>query len=152
MKADITLKPIDAAKPGSAFTHRIRVGWADCDPARIAYTGRLPVFALEAVDAWWGHVVGNDWFSLNVDRNYGTPFVHLDLDFKSPVTPRFPLDCTVQLMKVGDKSVTFFVSGFQNDVLCFQGTFVSAFVVADRFQPIRVPDDIRAIIEPLVAG
>jgi hypothetical protein len=32
------------------FTHAIRVGWADCDPARIAYTGRIPYFALEAID------------------------------------------------------------------------------------------------------
>ena len=42
-------------RPDNAHRHVIRVTWGDCDPARIAYTGRLPVFALEAIDAGvWG--------------------------------------------------------------------------------------------------
>lgn len=142
------MKPIEASVPG--FVHRIRVGWGDCDPAKIAYTGRIPVFALEAIDAWWEATVGDDWFSLNVDRNYGTPFVHLELDFRSPVTPRAPLECTVSLTAVGTKSISFLVTGSQAGVLCFEGKFTSVFVVADAFSPIRIPDDIRAIIEPLI--
>ena len=72
----------DASGP-AVFEHEIRVGWGDCDPARIAYTGRLPVFALEAIDAWWEHVLGGDgWYQLELDRGFGTPFVHLSLDFR----------------------------------------------------------------------
>ena len=42
----------------AAFTHEIRVGWGDCDPARIAYTGHIPGWALQAIDAWWeAHLV-----------------------------------------------------------------------------------------------
>lgn len=32
--------------------HDIRVTWGDFDPARIACTGRLPWFALDAINAW----------------------------------------------------------------------------------------------------
>jgi len=39
------------------FIHRIRVRWADCDPASIAYAGQIPRFALEAIEAWWEHHV-----------------------------------------------------------------------------------------------
>ena len=53
-----------ANDPESGFVHAIRVGWADCDPARIAFTGRIPYFALEAIDAWWEHTVGLDWYRL----------------------------------------------------------------------------------------
>ena len=71
------------------FIHEIRVGWGDCDPARIAYTGRLPAFALEAIDAWWEHQLGGDgWYQMELDRGTGTPFVHMSIDFRSPVTPR----------------------------------------------------------------
>ncbi|MEP3245874.1 MAG: thioesterase family protein [Sneathiella sp.] len=132
------------------FIHTIRVGWADCDPALIAFTGRLPCFALEAIDAWWEEHIGFDWYRLNIDRNVGTPFVHLDLDFKSPVTPRHPLDCEVRLRALGGSSVTFQVIGRQDGIDCFAGSFVSVFVVADAFKSQSAPPDIRSVIEPLI--
>ncbi len=132
------------------FVHRIRVGWADCDPAQIAYTGRIPNFALEAIDAWWEDSAGIDWYRMNLDKNVGTPFVHMDLDFLSPITPRTSLDCEVRLKKLGDTSITFQVIGRQGAVTCFSGNFVSVFVVSDQFEKRRVPDDFRSIIEPLV--
>lgn len=35
---------------GTPFVWQRRVGFGDCDPAQIAYTGRIPDFALEAID------------------------------------------------------------------------------------------------------
>ena len=134
------------------FRHQIRVGWADCDPARIAYTGRLPYFALEAIDAWWERTIGDDWFRLNMDRGIGTPFVHMSLDFRKPVTPRHPLVCEVRLIRLGNSSARFAVAGFQDGALCFEGQFVEVFVEsANHGRKIPVPDSIRAILEPLVA-
>ena len=129
------------------FTHQIRVGWADCDPAKIAYTGRIPYFALEAIDAWWGHTVGDDWFRMNVDDGIGTPFVHLSMDFRSPVTPRHALLCQVHLLKLGTSSIRFSVKGFQNEVLCFEGEFVEVFVEAGAMTKTGVPEKFR---EPLM--
>lgn len=153
-------KPIDATAPRpegrahvqTVFVHRIRVGWADCDPALIAYTGRIPYFALEAIDAWWERHVGADWYRLNLDQNIGTPFVHLDLDFRSPVTPRALLECHVHLKKLGKSSVTFRVEGRQNGAICFGGTFISAFVEANSFRKIPIPEHIRAEIEPAISS
>ena len=125
------------------FTHRIRVGWADCDPARIAYTGRIPYFALEAIDAWWAETVGEDWYRMNVDHGTGTPFVHLSMDFKSPVTPRHPLDCEVRMLKLGNSSIRFSVDGFQESVLCFSGEFVEVFVEASSMSKTGVPERFR---------
>ena len=66
---------IDATNSG--FRHTRRVAWGDCDPARIAYSGRVPDFALEAIDAFWEHHLdGEGWFQLVLDRGIGTPFVH----------------------------------------------------------------------------
>lgn len=132
------------------FTHVITVRWADCDPAKIAYTGRLPNFALEAIDAWWGVHTGYDWFHGNVDRNVGTPFVHLSMDFRSPVTPRHPLVCEVRLLRLGESSIRFSVRGLQDGVLCFEGEFVEVFVEADAHRKIPAPDDMRTKLEALV--
>lgn len=135
---------------GEIFAYTTRVGWADCDPELIAFTGRIPYFALESIDAWWQAQTGLDWYALNLDRKVGTPFVHMSIDFSSPVTPRHALICTVELIKLGSKSIHFRVRGSQDGTLCFQGKFVSVFVVSQAMQSREPPADIRAILAPLV--
>ncbi|NVK31532.1 MAG: acyl-CoA thioesterase [Gammaproteobacteria bacterium] len=130
------------------FSHSIRVGWGDCDPAAIAFTGRLPWFALEAIEAWWEHHFdGDGWYQLNIDHNLGTPFVNMNIDFRSPVTPRHSLDCSVQPIKFGYSSVTFEVKGRQQRRICFEGQFTAVFVVADRFKKTSIPPHIKAVLE-----
>ncbi len=138
------LKP---TKP--AFIHKIRVAWADCDPAFIAYTGRFSYWGLESIDAWWEHHTGLNWYALNVDRGIGTPFVHLSLDFRSPVTPRHLLECQVNLTRLGNSSIHHRVEGRQDGVLCFEGEFVSVFVEAKTLKSRNPPADLREIFDQL---
>ncbi|SMY06911.1 acyl-CoA thioesterase [Flavimaricola marinus] len=138
--------------PDSAFAHDIRVTWGDCDPAKIAYTGRLPWFALDAINAWWErHLGGDGWFQMELDRNMGTPFVRIEMDFKRPVTPRHVLRCYVWPIRLGETSITFQVDAYQDGKLGFTGKFTNVFTVADQFRKQRPPEDIRALIEPLIA-
>lgn len=133
------------------YCHEIRVGWGDCDPARIAYTGRIPCWALEAINGWWENLLdGDGWFQMELDRNVGTPFVHLSLDFASPITPRHRLLCQVTPTRLGTSSITFRVDGYQDDVLCFSGRFVCVFIIAESFTTQPAPADLRALIEPLI--
>ena len=133
------------------FEHEIRVTWGDCDPARIAYTARLPWFALYAINAWWeSHLDGDGWYQLELDRNIGTPFVNLNMDFRHPVTPRHRLMCEVWPRRLGDKSITFSVMGRQNGVVCFEGSFTCVFTIADEFKSQPAPPELRAIIMPLL--
>lgn len=134
-------------RPADALSHEIRVTWGDCDPARIAYTGRLPWFALDAINAWWEEKLGGDgWFEMELDRNVGTPFVRLEMDFFHPVTPRHRLICHVWPQRLGETSITFRVDAEQDGKLCFSTRTVSVFIVADQFRKQPPPDDIRAII------
>lgn len=134
-----------------AFEYPIHVTWGDCDPARIAYTGRLPEFALLAINGWWEHVLdGDGWYQMELDRGFGTPFVHMSLDFRSPVTPRHRLMCEVFPTELGTKSITFRVIGRQDGVVCFEGRFVSVFAEAASVRTRPAPPDVRAIVEPLI--
>jgi len=133
------------------FVHEIRVTWGDCDPARIAYTARLPWFALDAINAWWeAHLGGDGWYQLELDRNIGTPFVHLSMDFRAPVTPRHRLQCEVWPSRLGDRSITFSMLGRQSGTLCFEGVFTCVFTIADQFKSRPAPQELREIIAPLV--
>jgi 4-hydroxybenzoyl-CoA thioesterase len=105
--------------------------------------------SLQAIEAWWEHHTGLDWFRINFDRDVGTPFVHMKLDFRSPVTPRHALECEVVLKRLGSRSVTHIVNGRQNGVLCFEGEFVAVFVDAPTMKPRAPPADILAAIRDL---
>lgn len=138
-------------RPASAFRHEIRISWADCDPAKIAYTGRIPYWALDAIDAWWEKHLGGGWYQMELDRNVGTPFVRLEVDFTSPVTPRHRLVCHVWPTRLGTSSIAFQVEGEQDGKLCFTARTVSVFTRADAFVKQAPPDDIRAILAPYLA-
>ncbi|CAN0585042.1 unnamed protein product, partial [Ectocarpus sp. 12 AP-2014] len=81
------------------------------------------------------------------DRGYGTPFVHLSMDFTSPITPRHRLICRVWPVKLGKTSVTFRVIAHQDGVQCFSGRFVSVFMKADEFKTIPAPDEARVLLQ-----
>ena len=142
------MKPTETTtRPAKAYEHSIAVTWGDCDPAGIAYTARLPWFALDAINAWWeAHLDGDGWYQLEIDRNVGTPFVHMSLDFKKPVTPRHRLLCHVWPSRLGKASIEFRVDGCQDGETCFQGRFVCVFTIANQFKPSAPPRDIREVI------
>lgn len=134
-----------------AFEHIIRVGWGDCDPARIAYTGRIPEWALQAIDAWWEqHLGGNGWYQMESDLGFGTPFVSLSMDFRSPITPRHRLNCEVWPTRLGTRSISFRVLGRQDNVLCFEGDFTCVFTHSGSVKTRPAPPDIRQMVEPLI--
>jgi len=135
----------------SKFRYDIGIGWGDCDPAKIVYTANIPGYALKAINAWWEHHLdGDGWFQLELDRNIGTPFVHMSLDFKSPITPRHKLNCDVWPARLGETSIDFRVDGLQDGVLCFEGRFTCVFIVASEFKKQAPPKEIRDIILPKI--
>ena len=116
----------DAEASTGPFIHQLQPTWGDSDPARMIYTGRFPDFALRAIDAWMLEHVGVDFYRLNVDWGLGTPFVHLECDFRSPATPRDLLMLSVWVEKVGTTSLAFRVACTiaEDARLCFEGRFV----------------------------
>ncbi len=133
--------------PRTPFEYEIRVTWADCDPAQIVYTARIPWFALDAINAWWEAHAGVDFFTLEFDVGFNTPFVRMEVDLRAPVTPRRRLICRVWPNRLGETSVGFHVEGLQDGALCFEGDFVCVFVVAKEFRKCPPPERLRAIVE-----
>lgn len=140
-----------AHRPGNAYVHEIRVGWGDCDPAEIVYTARLPWFALDAIDAWWEDHLGHGWYQLELDRRIGMPFVRLEMDFVKPVSPRHRLKCYVWPVRIGETSIEFRVDGEQNQHMCFKTRTVSVFIKAKKFSKNPPPQDIRGLVETMIA-
>ncbi len=140
-------------RPDNFYVHTRPISWGDCDPAKIVYTGHLPGFALDAINAWWeAHFNGDGWFQMELDHNVGTPFVRLEMDFLKPVTPRYDLACYVWPASLGSSSITFRVDGEQNGKLCFSTQTVSVFIIADQFTKQSIPQKYRQRIESFMSA
>ena len=121
------------------FTHHRKIVWADTDPADIAYTGRFPNFALEAIEAWCADRLGFDWFQMHDKLGGGTPFVHMSMDFRASLRAGNALATTVALRRAGRSSLEFSVTGRLADgTVSFEGKFVCVFVddATHRSRPI----------------
>lgn len=126
------------------FVYRRDIFWGDTDTALIVYTGRFVDYALEAIESWFRAYLGTDWYQLNVDRKMGTPFVHVDIDFVSPLTPRDHLGVAVRVERLGTSSLGFRIEGYANEErLSFRGHLVCAFVDITTMSKIPIPDEYR---------
>jgi YbgC/YbaW family acyl-CoA thioester hydrolase len=132
------------------FVHARRIRWGESDPARIVYTARYLDFAMDAIEAFFSDRLGASFYEFNIDHGCGTPFVHVELDFRSPLTPRETLATEVRLARLGGSSLTFAVAGRVGERLCYEGKLVCAFVdtTGAEMKPIPVPTTFRALLEP----
>lgn len=132
------------------FVHLRRVRWGDSDPARIAYTARFGDFAMEAIEAFFLDRLGAGFYELNLDHGIGTPFVRLEFDFLSPLTPRDTLETEVRLVKLGGSSAHFALTGRVGARVAFRARLISACVRLDgaAMKPIPWPDRLRALLAP----
>ena len=125
----------------------VTVGWGDCDPAQIAYTARIPEWALVAIEEWYRYCLQSDWYEINLKRGIGTPFVSLSCEFLSPITPEYPLDMSVFVSKLGRSSLSHEIHGSQNSVHCFSANTTAAFVDAGKMKSVAIPPNMRSNIE-----
>ena len=134
----------DGAGGGAPFVYRREIFWGDTDTALIVYTGRFVDYALEAIESWYRTHLDTDWYRLNVDRKIGTPFVHVEMDFVSPLTPKDQLAVEVRVDHLGTSSLGFRVFGYANDDrLSFRGHMVCAFIDIATKSKIPIPDEFR---------
>ncbi len=138
--------PSPVAPPETVFVRSFPIGWGDLDPAQIAYTGRLPDLVVRASEGWIASLLGGSFFDLQCDYGLDTPFVHLSVDFHSPVTTEAPLDCAVHVERVGTTSLPLVTVARQAGRHAFTARTVQVFVDLVTFRPSPIPDNVRASI------
>jgi 4-hydroxybenzoyl-CoA thioesterase len=134
------------------FVHWRRISWGDTDAARIVYTARVPHFALEAIEAWYLDRLGVGFYDIVTEHGFGTPFVHMDIDFRSPMTPHDRIGTRVLLTRLGATSMNFALdSRTEEGRLCWTGNFACVFVRFEPYGPIPAPEFLRRALELEVA-
>ncbi|HVZ00782.1 MAG TPA: thioesterase family protein [Dongiaceae bacterium] len=87
------------------FRYQRRIRFGDTDAAGIVYTGRVSDMALEAMEVWFRERLNIDWYDNHRKSSVDAPCVHLEIDFRSPMTPRDILDIAVLLERASGSSL-----------------------------------------------
>jgi acyl-CoA thioesterase FadM len=127
--------------------------WSETDSAQIIYTTRFVDYAMDALEGWFRDVLRVDWFRMNTELDLGTPFVKIEMDIKSPLTPRDELEVRVLVDRMGRSSLSFNVVGVRNgDQTSFESLFVCSMVKKSTMRSISIPDDLRKRIEDYMSA
>lgn len=136
--------------PATPYRYTHHMGFGDCDPAGIAYTGALVNAALRALDRFLSDATaGRGWYAMSMQLGAGMPFVHLDVDFTAPVRGDADLDFTVEVTRLGRTSMGFRATGWQRGARCLSLSSVNVFIArGEGKQPL--PDWLRAALAPFL--
>lgn len=130
------------------YIHRRVPGWSDTDAAQIVYTVRFVDYAMEAIEGWFRDVMQLDWYRMNTELDMGTPFVKIEMDIKSPLTPKDELESCVLVEEMGRSSLVFNVTGRRSDSqISFESKFVCSMVRKSTMRSISIPQNLRENVE-----
>lgn len=131
------------------FHYRRPIRWGDTDAAGIVFTAHYFDICMEAIESWFFEVLELDWFAMARDHGIGSPFVHAEVDFQAPLTPRDVLLVRVDVERLGNSSLSLALTGTrENDgKRTFTGRFTCCFSDLASFTNIPVPDEIRRRID-----
>lgn len=129
-----------------SFEIRLKVRFADVDPAGIVFYPRYFEMLNAAVEDWFA-ALGMDFATMHQTHRIGVPTVKLDTEFKAPSHLGDELTISLTPTHLGRSScaVTYRVIGHNGERLTAQGVLVCMDLDAQKAIP--WPDDLRAGIQ-----
>jgi 4-hydroxybenzoyl-CoA thioesterase len=95
----------DAPQAAGAYHTEIRVRFADCDAAGIVYYPRYLEMFNAVVEDWFRDELHSSFTEIVINRNWGLPTVHLEVDFVAPSRFDEKLYSTLTVSSLGTTSV-----------------------------------------------
>ena len=124
-------------------TRVLRFG--DCDPAGIAYYPRYFDLLNGVVEDWWISM-GVPWKVLFGERRIGLPTVRFEVDFRAPAFLEDELRFTLQVKRIGSKSVELEHVVQRGATTLWQCAQTLVVTSLDTHRSIAWPDDLRAAL------
>lgn len=129
----------------TAFKTTRILRFGDCDPAGIAYFPSYFHFLNGVHEEWWD-TIGFSWRALFQKRRIGLPTVQLDTQFRAPGFQGDELTFTLEIAKLGSRSMTLEYRVSRDDVLLWQATQTVVATSLETHQSIPWPDDMIAAL------
>lgn len=134
------------------FVTPYSVRFADVDNAGIFYYPRFFHAFHVAFEEWWDKGVGRPYHLVIGEDRVGFPSVHIETDFRKPVTFGDPMEIRVGCTRIGNKSVVvrYEVRHRETGDLHTESDITHAVVDMDSFTAIPIPDFYRKAFETIL--
>ena len=128
------------------------VRFADVDNAGIFYYPRFFHAFHVAFEQWWEKGVGRPYHVIIGEDRIGFPSVHVDCDFKRPVTFGDPMEIRVGVKRIGTTSVVcrYEVVHRETGAVHCAADITKCVVNMDTFRPVEPPPEIRKALESIL--
>lgn len=135
-----------------SFEIRLKVRFADVDPAGIVFYPRYFEMLNAAVEDWFGQALGADFATLHLEQRIGVPTVKLECEFLAPSRLGDELSVSIQPTRLGRSScaISYRVAGQDGDRLAASAVLVC--MDLDRQKAIPWPEPIRSRLEAGLAS
>ena len=126
-----------------AFSHRLRVRWAEADMQGVVFNGHYMTYCDVAITEYWRSVCDGDTAKLRevFDRMF---VVRATLDYHGPARFDDELDVCARTSRLGGASMQVLFEIHRGDEHLVSGE--SVYVHAENGASVRVPDSLRAAI------
>lgn len=128
------------------FRAHLKVRFGDIDHAGIVYYPRIVHYFHMAMEEYFSQALHQDYARVLEEHRLGLPTVHLEVDFRHPFKFGDRIEVEARVSRIGSRSLTWRYRIFrrESDEVCVEAEVVTACVHLDRFEPIAVPDWLRA--------
>ena len=124
------------------FRASIKVHFSDIDNAGIVYYPRFAHYFHLAMEEFFGAVLKIDYADALHKKKVSFPAVHLEADFRSRLKYGDTVDIEVEVVKIGNSSITWRYKGFNhnNGKVVVEGSTTTVCVNTDTFERLEVPE------------
>jgi 4-hydroxybenzoyl-CoA thioesterase len=134
------------------FAIERRIRFSHCDPAGIVYFVNFFDMINAVVEDWFGEVIGLPFQEMHLGRRVGFPIVDTGCQFFRPCHLGDLLVLELAITRLGRSSIEFSIRGRVGAEAKLQARHRVAMVSLETFKATAIPDDLRAKMEPYVAG
>jgi 4-hydroxybenzoyl-CoA thioesterase len=137
-----------------AYTSIQKIRFDDVDGAGIVYYPRFLHLCHAAFEDFFDDVAPFGYPQLIGDRRLGFPTVHIDADFRAPLSYGDVAVVTLVVERVGTSSMTmaYEIRRKRDSVLCFVARITSVLIDLDDQQSRPLTDELRAVFERYLAA
>jgi len=138
--------------PPARFERRVRIRFADCDPAGIVFYPQYFVMFNGLVEDWVEAEIGIPYGELIGTRRVGMPTVGLQTDFRAISRMGDDVTLGLQVEHIGSRSLKLALDARCGGELRVQSRHTIVTTDLGTHRAIEIPRDIRAAIERFVVG
>ncbi len=133
------------------FVHEIRVPWGDVDLSTTIYYPRVFHYFETAIEEFF-RSRGVEYGKFSDSQGVMLARVAARTEFKAPIRFHDPLRVSVEVARLGSKSVTFLCEAKRDSALVARGTSTGVAVQMGGWRTVEIPAGLRAILETARGG